>query len=319
MIGPIIKHETSVLSDGQEIYGAFQTEVPTWVNIRRFSSVKFAFPKGEMKWCDSAPIVYEKSREHANSNLASVGWMGVNALDGTANGKTMIICGSGRSLVSVAHKVKKSPGIVVVALNGALKAMPEDSVDIYFTLDWKGDPAWYSGVDWETEHPGIVGVFGLPSPPDLIPLFSKRYYFPANYVLPEPEKAEAFAIQYGFLAESLCATHSAMHLAYRMGVTKIILIGHDFACTDLYQHWNKRLQSDYAGSSGFLFTNDIHGNAVPTTHLMVANAHVVSATASACKDDGITVINATEGGILGLPLSMPLDQALAYEAVPCLT
>lgn len=316
IVSPVTQHPSCTMSDGQIVYEAFKADIPTPVNIRRFSTIKFELPKGEMQWTAVAPIVVDSSRTHAAVHLASQEWQGVNALDGAHKGETLIVCGSGRSILKNVHEIERRPGVKVLAINGALKALPSGTVDYYFTLDWKGDSSWWSGVDWEAKHPGIKAVLGLPTPPELIPLFSKRYYFPANYVIAEPEKAKEFAERHGFLAESMLATHSICHLAYRMGMKRVILLGHDFACTDLHYQWNVRAKNEHAGNQAWVLTNDMEGYLTATTNQLLANAMVVSATARSMADDGIEVINATEGGLLGLTLSMPLKQALVHQPVP---
>ena len=316
IISPGTPHAVCTMSDGQVVYEAFKADLPTPINIRKFSTIKFDLPQGEMQWNAVAPIVVDSARAHAAVHLASQEWQGVNALDGAHPGETLIVCGSGRSILKNVHEIERRPGVKVLAINGALKALPSDTVDYYFTLDWKGDQSWWSGVDWETKHPGIKAVLGLPTPPELVPLFSRRYYFPANYIIAEPQKSKEFAEEHGFLAESMLATHSVCHLAYRMGIKKVILLGHDFCITDFYYNWERRAKNSDAGNNQWILTEDIKGNLTGTTNQMLGNAMVVSATARAMADDGIDVINASQEGLLGLALSMPLDQALAYQPVP---
>ena len=300
----------STSPEGYESYNAFQVLYPVHINVRRFSTLDKPFPQ-DMWFAKVADEVKEKTRTNADIHLASRGWHGVNALDGTGKGKIMVICGSGRSIVKTAPLIPKwDDDLIVVAINGALKAMPPGSVDIYFTLDWLSNREWWSGMDVEAMHPGIKGVLGLPTPGELASMFSERYYFPANYFAAEPEKSAAFSAQHGFLAECELATHSAMHLAYRMGCSAVVLLGHDFACTDLWYHWDEKLEKKHSLNVEFKMCLDMNDKATCVNDNLVKNSHIVACTAQMMAEEGIEVWNSTEEGILAIEKCAPLDQAL---------
>ena len=310
-------YKKTVWPSGYESYTAFSQLLPVEINVRRFSTLSKPFPKDGLFFPKVGDRVKTRTLENAAVHLASSGWKGVNALDGTAVGKTMILCGSGRSIIHTAPLIPKDDDdLIVVAVNGALKAMPPGSVDMYFTLDWLSNVEWWRGTDVEAMHPGIKGVIGLSAPSELASMFKDRYYFAANFVAAAPEAADEFSRQHGFLAECELASHSAMHLAYRMGVTKIILLGHDFACTPgeggSYYHWDEVVEKEHSKGQEFRAVLDMNDKMTVTTDNLIKNCNIINCTAQACAEDGITVINATEGGILAMPLSMPIEMALAY-------
>lgn len=322
-MGNLMPHDyqKTVSPEGYESYAAFRVLYPVDINVRRFSTLDKPWPK-DMFFAKVADSVKETSRKNAEAHFAVPGWRGVNALDGKAKGKTMVICGSGRSILKTAPKIPRDrDDLIVVAINGALKAMPPGSVDIYFTLDWLSNPDWWRGIDMETTHPGIVGVLGLAAPGELATVFKERFYFPANWMLADPEKAEEFVRHHGFLAECELATHSAMHLAYRMGCSRVILLGHDFACTagegGYYYHHDEVVTKAHSLNQEFKAILDMNDRMTVSTDNMIKNSNIVNATMQMMAEDGVECWNCSDDGILCPPNTAPLDQVLAREESLC--
>lgn len=315
-------YQKAINETGLETYLAHMCLYPVHINVKRFSTIHNPMPD-DMWMARIGKEVKEASLKNGEAHLKTSGWEGVNALDGTAKGKTMVICGSGYSILKNVKELQrlKSDNMVVVAINGALKAMPPGMVDIYFTLDWLSNRSWWAGIDPVALHPGVKAVLGLPAPAELAEVFPERFYFPANYVVANPEGAKAFSEKHGFLAEAELATHSVMHLAYRMGCSKIVLLGHDFSCPGgpggNYYHWDELLNVKHSSGQDWKVVPDLHGNGTITSDMLLKNAHIINATGQSLYDDGVVVLNSTEGGILGMPLSLPLEQALAYKDPRC--
>jgi len=222
---------------------------------------------------------------------------GVAELFGTAPGETVFIVGSGPSLNRNGQCLARMPGARIIAINGALAYLTEvgRKPDYYFTLDWLGRKEWLEGVDTS----GVTLISSVTCPPDVINRFRSYKHFVGMTLTSGSE--EEINRKYAYLGQldaGLTATYSAMHLAYRMGAEKIVLVGQDFAFTDGLYHWNERCPAGLLEDRKAYPTTDINGYGTFTDYQLDRNMSLIRAAAMWCAEDGLEGINATEGGIL---------------------
>lgn len=222
---------------------------------------------------------------------------GVAELFGTAAGETVFIVGSGPSLNRNGQVLKRMPGAKVIAINGALSYLAEigRKPDYYFTLDWLGNEGWLDGMPTD----GVRLIASVTCPPEVVTRFEKYHHFVGMTLTSGSE--EEINRKYAYLGQldaGLTATYSAMHLAYRMGAEKIVLVGQDFAFTNGMYHWNERCPKGLLEDRKAYPTTDINGYGTFTDYQLDRNMSLIRAAAMWCAEDGLEVINATEGGIL---------------------
>ena len=224
----------------------------------------------------------------------------VKELYGTAKGKTAIICGSGRSILDAKPLIpnKGTPeheNLVVFALNASGLALGSEKVDYHFALDYSSRIAWYPEAVRD-----IPIIMSFNCPDVMVDFFKDRHYF-ASPLPADKEMREKF----GWLDIGSIATYTCMHMAYKMGVTRIIFVGHEFAYTPdsdgtIWNHWNDKVSWEMAEGYAVGMHPDIHGNPVPTDEQLQYNMRQAAAASYMCGDQGIEVINATGRGIFGI-------------------
>lgn len=245
------------------------------------------------------PQIEEFVKVNTQGHLALGDCRGVKELYGSEGGKTAIICGSSRSILKAKELIpdKGTPGhenLVVFALNAAGVALGAEKVDYLFALDYSSRIEWYPE---SLRHLPIVMSFNCP---DLIgEFFKERYYFAS----PVREDA-AMREKFGFLDVGHIASYSAAHMAFKMGVKRIVWVGHEFSYTPddgrLWNHFNDPLTMDWLARHEINYAPDFKGNPVSTCERLMHNMRIVAAISYMCAEQGIEVINATGQGTLGI-------------------
>jgi len=233
-------------------------------------------------------------------HLATPDCKTVKELYGTAKGKTAIICGSGRSILEARGLIPDigttdHENIVVMALNSSGVALGSGKVDYLFALDFSSRIEWYP-----PEVRDIPIILSFNCPDIMANYFKTRHYFASPLATDKGMRA-----QYGWLDIGSIATYTCMHMAYKMGVTRIVFVGHEFAYTpdadgSTWNHYNDKMTWALCEGYQIGYHPDIYGRPVPTDDKLQYNMRVVAASSYMCADQGIEVINATEHGILGI-------------------
>lgn len=222
---------------------------------------------------------------------------GIGEFFGAFPGETFFIVGSGPSLVKNVGLLHRRPGTKIIAVNGALKALPPGTADFYFTLDWLGSRSWLDGVDTK----GVKLVASVTIPPPVLTRFDEVFHFVG---MTQSENSERGINQeYSWLGQldgCLTGTYSAMHFAWRCGAKRIVLVGQDFACRWGMYHWDEALDISVALDREFRVVPDLDGGITLTDYQLERNADCVKAAMMWCCEDGVEVLNATEGGILDM-------------------
>lgn len=285
--------------DGRLAYVVGQRPVSTMVREFAHSDDPYAGMQQNFGYFGFTPQIEGWVKENTKGHIALGDCRGVNELYGTAKGKTAIIAGSSRAILDVRDSIppKGDPvhdNLVVFALNAAGVALGADKVDYLFALDYSARIEWYPE---EFRHLPIILSFNCP---DLLGTFFKeRYYFAS--VLREDADMRT---KYGFLDCGNIASYSCAHMAFKMGVKRIIWVGHEFAYTPdagrIWNHWNEPMTMEWRDKHQVGFAADYHGNPVPSDERLAYNARIVAAISYMCGDQGIEVINATGRGLLGI-------------------
>lgn len=222
---------------------------------------------------------------------------GISEHFGAYPGSTFIIVGSGPGLLRNGTLISRVPNVYTVALNAGLKYFRgrEGVIDFYFSLDWKGDPTWLDGVDTT----GIELLTSVTTPPALLDRFDKYGHFVGMTSTIDGEEGvnEKFG-HLGTLDAGLTGTYSAMHFAWRCGAKRIVLVGQDFAVRFGLYHWDEPLPWKVANERKFHAAEDADGTTLLTDYELKRNMSLIRAAAMWCREDGVEVVNATEGGIL---------------------
>lgn len=223
---------------------------------------------------------------------------GVAEWFGACTDETFIVVGSGPSLCRNGHLIRRSPGVKIIAINAGLKYLLRIGVkpDFWFVLDWKGDNRW---LDGSPDLSGISLITSFTTPPELLDRFGSVYHF-VGYTKSQGQ-AEGINEEFAYLGAldaGLTATYSAMHFAYRTGARRIVLVGQDFAFTFGMYHWDEPIPGHVMRDRKLYPAEDINGNTTFTDDHMMRNMRLVKAAAMWCREDGVDVVNATEGGLL---------------------
>ena len=250
-------------------------------------------------------IVAKNVGDHASM---SSGRKGVKELYGIGKGKTAIICGSGRSILKAAESIppKGDPAhddLIVIALNSSGVALGADKVDYLFALDFSaraldnpecGVKSWYP-----EELRSLPIVLSSNTPGVLCDLFADRYYFAGPDWTSKQDRAD-----FGFLDIGGIASFSAAHLAYKMGVERVIWIGHDFAYMPddgkVWNHFDEPMTADWQIKHNVGYATGYDGSPVPCDERLHRNMRCVAGCSYMMADQGIEVINATGFGTLGI-------------------
>ena len=220
---------------------------------------------------------------------------GVAEFFGAFPGSTWFIVGSGPSLIKNVSLLERHPQAKILAVNATLKAMRPGLADFYFTLDWLGGRKWLDGVDTK----GVKLVCSVTCPPETLDRFSEQYHFVG---MTQSESSETGINQeyawLGQLDSGLTGTYSAMHFAWRCGAKRIVLVGQDFACRWGQYHWNEPMTHALAVDRKFRIVPDLDEGVTLTDDHFQRNCDLVKGACMWLEEDGVEVVNATEGGIL---------------------
>lgn len=254
------------------------------------------------------PPIMTMALQNAADNKAFGGCRGVKELYGTAPGKTAIICGSGRSILKAREFIpdKADPAhddLVVIALNGSATALGAEKIDYLFALDFSarakdipelGVKGWYP-----PDVRDIPIILSFNTPGIFCDMFETRHYFAP----PGRHHAEDRA-KYGFLDIGGIASFSAAHMAFKMGVSRVIWVGHDFCYLPdegrIWNHHDEPLTGEWQQKHNVGFATDYRGNPVPCDERLHRNMRCVAACSYMMGEQGIEVINATGEGTLGI-------------------
>ena len=294
--------------DGRESYAVGTRQITTMV--RQFSMADDPFNGMKEHWgyFGFTPEIEKFVKQNTAGHLAFDDCKTVKELYGSAEGKTAIICGSGRSILQARDLIppKGDPehdNLVVFALNAAGVALGADKVDYLFALDYS------SRVEWYPEEVRSIPIIMSFNCPDLIgEYFKTRHYF-ASPLREEGHMRE----KYGFLDVGNIASYSCAHMAYKMGVKRIIWVGHEFAYIPdegrIWNHFNDPMTSAWQMKHNVGFADDINGNPVPCDERLIGNMRIIAAISYMTADQGIEVINATGCGTLGIQQEPEKDGA----------
>jgi hypothetical protein len=243
-----------------------------------------------------APTVKRAIVENWDRHRNRIG-RGIAEHFGSWQGYTFFIVGSGPGLVANGQFLKRHPLAKIVTLNGALTFFRgrERDTDFYFSLDWLGKQSWLSEVDTT----GIELISSVTTPPEILDRFAKYGHFVGMTSTCDGE--EGINERYGHLGTldaGLTGTYSAMHFAWRCGAKRIVLVGQDFAVRWGLYHWDEPLPWKTAIERKFFAAPDVDGSTLLTDYQLERNASLIRAAAMWCHEDGVEVVNATEGGIL---------------------
>lgn len=244
----------------------------------------------------------ETHKERATAGVAE--WFGA------CKGETFLVVGSGPSLCRNGHLIERRPGQKIIAINAGLKFLLKIGVkpDFWFVLDWKGDGRWLDDVG---DLSGISLITSFTTPPELLDRFENHYHF-VGYTksIGHVEGLNETYAHMGALDAGLTATYSAMHFAYRTGARRIVLVGQDFAFTFGMYHWDEAIPVSVMRDRKLFPVEDIRGDVTFTDDHLLRNMRLIKAAAMWCKEDGVDVVNATEGGVLDWN---PKPLATVYE------
>lgn len=274
--------------------------------VQRFSTCQNPYPGRESM--GMPPTVKQRIIDNARQH-EKAGALGVKDLEGMHKGKIAVICGSGPSLLKDVEFLKSKPkNVVLVAINGALKALPPEIVDYYFVLDWSAKPEWWDGYDASR----IDLVTSPAAPPCVQDAFRRRYYF-GGAIRTLDQKVESDWTEYGNLEVGLHASYSVLHLAYKMGCSRAVFTGHDYALTDMKYHWYEKTTAPFAKKEFFQLCSDMWGNIAVTGFKMARNAKLLNGAFILSEMDGMPCVNASQEGILLSERRAPMAEAVAEE------
>ena len=301
--------------DGRLAYTVGQRPVNTMVREFSHSDDPYTGLKENFGYFGFTPKIEEWIKNNTKGHLTFNDCRGVKELYWTGEGKTAIIAGSSRAILDVKDLIpdKGTPehdDLVVLALNAGGVALGAQKVDYLFTLDYS------SRIEWFPEDLRELPIILSFNCPDLLGTFFKtRYYFASPLREEAPMRAK-----YGFLDCGNIASYTCAHMAFKMGVKRIIWVGHEFSYTPdegrLWNHWNEPMTMEWCTKHNLGYAMDFHGNPVPSDERLAYNARIVAAISYMCGDQGIEVINATGKGTLGIQQMPEKDGAAAVMTVP---
>lgn len=229
-------------------------------------------------------------------------------------GKTWLLVGSGPSLeyqADVLSCVKRNhPGVVVVAINDAMRCIGPSNIHGFIALCWGSNPKWWSmegleGVDLFTSFYTPIGILDSFDPERIYHFSTPLLDRMTPYINEDIEK-------FGALDAGLTVSYSALHLAFRCKASKIILVGQDMAYTGQKNHAYEPLSWDVAKTRNCRVVRDINGNMAVTDDRMQQHVQLMWGAAYWCEKAGVPVYNSSGQGILdlGRTRNIPLKEAL---------
>lgn len=217
--------------------------------------------------------------------------------------KTVLICGSGPSLMRCVDEIPDSDEFVVIAINEAIPQIPDEKIDFAFATDRAPKPEWVKdteGVDLicspivpkeYIEEFRTVGFFRYISAVDADDVLLQRFPDVYDSLIP--------------VDVGKTATYSAMNLAYQSGTDRIVFFGQDFSATSGWYSVSTEMDWERFNNDrlNWYIKEDINGRLAPTCKRMDDSMRYVKGQAAFLGEAGITVINGSGRGILDLESS----------------
>jgi len=237
---------------------------------------------------------------------------GIKDLYGAHKGQPAVILGCGPSLpkaLPYVQELREKHGHIVIASNMALTRGFDACADYYVLLCWLSQPWWWKRSSRRSE---IKCVCSFATPPEIIRDFPQRYYYSdtfADVTIDQPGDRMAF----GTLDGGGTVTYSALHLAWKMGCSRIVYAGMDYAWTNYEDHPGDPMTYEKGMSRKPRVVRDIHGNATVSDEMLLSFRDLMRAQTAFVEDAGIPCVNITDAGIFNIGGCMPPEEYM--EAV----
>jgi len=266
----------------------------------------------EMKGESLADDIVEQGVKNIHQNAATIRASdGIESLPALRQ-DTAILVGAGGSLAKILLQLNrlKDVGSVFVT-NRGLKAFADTGAkfDYAFMIDAKSylftTQDWWNCVDKSATC--IASTYVHPS----VLCFDRQHFFglSCGYVPEWRTACEQSGIDekaLGALDSGLCALYSNLHLAWKMGAKRIVLLGHDFSLFQNMKYFDVpfhlrqeaiRMQKE-PQTFNLSVREDLNQNLVVTQRFLEIQAKAIMAQIFNLVDDGIQVINGTCEGLL---------------------
>lgn len=207
----------------------------------------------------------------------------------------VFIIGAGPSLEKNAEHLAKVRNGRILALNGAIARAPK--CDYFMSLDEKGDPAWFEGVDVT----GIHGIFSYHCSPEVVERPWLKRTFTTNFLsYPLQERVKKDFPNMIQLDSGMHTGFAAFHFTFLMGANPIIFAGMDYSWEDAMHCVRHEHGETEESSGGLTQAQDINGQNVTTRFDYIKFVTYMRGAVGFLIPTGTRVINATEGGIFHL-------------------
>lgn len=255
-----------------------------------------------------APTVRELRWRHGRTH-DEYAEHGVAELEDREKGRPAVILGCGPSLVKALPYVKElreKHGHFVIASNMALTAGFDQCCDYYVLLCWLSQPWWWK----RAKRDGIKCVCSFQTPPEIIRDWPERYYFCDTFVDVTMDRPESRK-RYGSLDGGGTVIYSALHLAWKLGASRIVYAGMDYAWTDFQDHPGDPMRYEKGMRREPRVVKDIHGNATVTDKTLLSLCDLMRMQTYLVQDAGIPCVNITDAGIFDIGGNMPPEEYMA--------
>lgn len=219
---------------------------------------------------------------------------------------TVFCVGSGPALMKnwpELLRVKGKPGCCIVGCNELLQYLPAGLLDYYLALDASSPDKWWDG--WECSE--TTAIFGPCIPPSFKRAGWKRVLW---YRIGLQSAFNSFVNNSKGHLTTLIPCFGVgpaeLQVAWLMRPKRVVLVGHSYAYDMIdgvvYEHINEPLtEARWEGilaEMGECATTDIEGKPVVTDYHILITGAATLAHCQILQDNGVQVINATEGGIV---------------------
>jgi len=217
----------------------------------------------------------------------------------------VIIAGSGPSLRSCEPFLPTDKG-VTIAINEAMSYLPSEKVDFGFGIDRVAKQEWAEGMG---NTPMITNAV---TNHDLLSRMGKKYFFryPQDVTTGNDDRlldrAPDKYRDLPMLDQGRTATFSAMHLAYKAGAKKVILVGQDCSSTTELYSAGTRMSAKRFRDQDWNVTEGMTGKPVLTCRRMQVHRSFIKGAAYWMGKDGVETVNASGRGLVnfdGVPNS----------------
>lgn len=235
---------------------------------------------------------------------------GIKELYGSEKGRPCVILGCGPSLhksLPIVKELHDKHDHFVVASNMALTDGFDACSDYYVLLCWLSQPWWWKRA--KRDHLKCIPSFQ--TPPEIIRDFPKnRYYYADTFVDVTLEGTERRK-KWGSLDGGGTVTYSALHLAWKLGASRVVYFGMDYSWTNYEDHPGDPMRYEKGMSRHPKIVRDIHGNAVVSDSILTDLCDLMRCQTALVQDAGIPCINATGAGIFDIGANMTQEEYLA--------